>query len=86
MQQEIEKAAALIEAMPHIQAFHDKIILVKLGGSAMDNEASIRLLNKLGFREEGIRRQYGYWKDEYHDVRSFALLKQDWCSSPLNAH
>jgi len=42
MQQEIEKTAALVEAMPHIQAFRDKIILVKLGGSAMDNEESIR--------------------------------------------
>ncbi|MEW6356390.1 MAG: acetylglutamate kinase [Planctomycetota bacterium] len=42
MQKEIEKAAALVEAMPHIQAFRDKIILVKLGGSAMDREESLR--------------------------------------------
>jgi ribosomal-protein-alanine N-acetyltransferase len=44
----------------------------------LNNKASIRLLTKLGFQEEGIRREYGYWKDEYHDVRSFALLRQDW--------
>lgn len=42
MRQELEKAAVLIEAMPHIQAFRNKIILVKLGGSAMDHEESIR--------------------------------------------
>ncbi|NOZ20442.1 MAG: acetylglutamate kinase [Planctomycetes bacterium] len=42
MQKEIEKAATLVEAMPHIQAFRDKIILVKLGGSAMDQEESLR--------------------------------------------
>ena len=45
------------------------------------NDASIGLLTKLGFQEEGIRRQYGYWKDGYHDVRSFALLRQEWLSS-----
>lgn len=48
----------------------------------LDNEASIRLLTKLGFQEEGIRRQYGYWKDEYHDVRSFALLRSEWPPAP----
>ncbi len=34
----IEKAAVLVEALPYIQAFKDKIVVVKFGGSLMDNE------------------------------------------------
>jgi acetylglutamate kinase len=34
----IQKAAVLIEALPYIQAFRDKIVVVKFGGSVMDNE------------------------------------------------
>jgi aminoglycoside 6-adenylyltransferase len=44
----------------------------------VEHEASAGLLRKLGFQEEGIRREYGYWKGESHDLRSFALLCQDW--------
>jgi ribosomal-protein-alanine N-acetyltransferase len=44
----------------------------------LENKASIRLLKKLGFTEEGIRREYGYWKDTFHDLRSFSLLRRDW--------
>lgn len=39
---------------------------------------SIALLQRLGFSEEGILRQFGYWKEAFHDVRLFALLRQDW--------
>ncbi|HOX08765.1 MAG TPA: acetylglutamate kinase [Planctomycetota bacterium] len=35
MDKAIEKAAVLIEALPYIKSFHQKIIVVKLGGSAM---------------------------------------------------
>src|SRR4051812_22222023 len=31
-----EKAKALIEALGYIQRFHDKVIVVKVGGSIMD--------------------------------------------------
>ena len=34
----IHKAAVLIEALPYIQAFKGKIVVVKFGGSLMDNE------------------------------------------------
>ncbi|MFC2015754.1 GNAT family N-acetyltransferase [Chloroflexota bacterium] len=49
----------------------------------LDNAPSIQLLRKLGFKEEGIRREYGYWKDSYHDVRSFALLRPEWVPGVL---
>lgn len=36
VEQAIAKAAVLIEAMPYIRRFRDKIVVVKLGGSFMD--------------------------------------------------
>lgn len=37
-----EKAGALIEALGYIQRFNEKIVVVKLGGSFMDNEDEFR--------------------------------------------
>ena len=39
MERAIEKAAVLIEALPYIKSFHHKIVVVKLGGSAMSDES-----------------------------------------------
>ena len=41
METYVEKAAVLIEALPYIQKFEGKIVVVKLGGSVMDNKAYI---------------------------------------------
>ncbi len=41
MDQAINKAAGLVEALPYIQRFHDKVIVVKIGGSIMDDEAAL---------------------------------------------
>ena len=38
MKQVMEKAEVLIEALPYIQNFNRKIIVVKYGGSAMADE------------------------------------------------
>ncbi len=38
MQKYLEKANVLIEALPYIRKFNSKIILIKYGGSAMENE------------------------------------------------
>ena len=57
MQQYLEKAQVLIEALPYIQRFNRKIIVVKYGGSAMVDEAlkrqvieDVTLLKLLGFK------------------------------------
>ena len=42
------------------------------------NVASIRLMEKLGFSKESLRRGFGYWKGAYQDVFLFALLKNEW--------
>ena len=44
----------------------------------LENTASFKLLQKLGFLEEGILREYGYWKGQFHDLRIFSLLKKDY--------
>lgn len=37
----IAKAAALVEALSYIQRFHDKTVVVKIGGSIMDDESTL---------------------------------------------
>jgi len=50
MQQVIEKAAVLIEALPYIQKFRGETIVVKFGGSIMDDEDGVRaILNDVAF-------------------------------------
>ncbi len=45
-----DKAAALIEALGYIQRFHDKTVVVKVGGSIMDDEPALaRLLVDIVF-------------------------------------
>lgn len=50
MEQAIAKAAALIEAMEYIRQFRNKIVVVKLGGSVLDDEAlRKKLLTDIAF-------------------------------------
>jgi acetylglutamate kinase len=42
MEPATEKAATLIEALSYIQRFRDKVVVVKMGGSFFDDEASRR--------------------------------------------
>ena len=50
MKQAIEKAKALIEAMEYIRQFKDKIVVVKLGGSILDDlDLQRKLLNDIVF-------------------------------------
>jgi ribosomal-protein-alanine N-acetyltransferase len=41
----------------------------------VDNAASERVLEKLGFEKEGVLREYGFWKGKYHDMHMFSLLR-----------
>lgn len=57
MQEVLKKAEVLIEALPYIQKFNRKIIVVKYGGSAMNNEElqknvikDVTLLKLVGFK------------------------------------
>lgn len=43
-----------------------------------DNAASRRLVERLGFRQEGLQREVGYWAGAHHDLTLYALLRRDW--------
>jgi acetylglutamate kinase len=50
MKQAIQKASVLIEALPHIQRFRGETIIVKFGGSSMDNPEVVRdILEDIAF-------------------------------------
>ena len=57
MQDVLRKAEVLVEALPYIQKFNRKIIVVKYGGSAMSNEelqknviTDVTLFKLVGFK------------------------------------
>jgi [ribosomal protein S5]-alanine N-acetyltransferase len=41
------------------------------------NDASVRVLQKIGFLEEGTRRDYLHFKGRFHSFRWFSLLETD---------
>lgn len=56
----------------------EKMELNRIAATVMlENSASMKLLEKLGFVPEGILREYGFWKGEFHDLKMFALLKKE---------
>ena len=46
------------------------------------SEPSMGLLRKLGFQDEGVRREVYYWKGQFHDMRCFSMLRRDWPAQP----
>ena len=57
MEELIEKARTLVEALPYIRAFHDKIVVIKYGGASMKREdlkssfaTDVTLLRFIGMR------------------------------------
>ncbi|WP_089282979.1 GNAT family N-acetyltransferase [Anaerovirgula multivorans] len=43
----------------------------------LENQKSLKLLEKLGFQKEGILRERGYYKNQFWDEYIFSLLKRD---------
>ena len=39
----------------------------------VENTASKKLLEKLGFQSQGVLKQHGFWKGQYHDLEKFIL-------------
>ena len=57
----------------------DTLELHKVCGQALAfNEASIRMHQKLGFRQEGVLRQQYKIDGSYHDIICFGLLCDEW--------
>jgi ribosomal-protein-alanine N-acetyltransferase len=47
----------------------------------LGNYASIQILRKLGFQEEGVLRERLFVHDRFHDVKLFSLLKHEYTSA-----
>lgn len=45
--------------------------------TVLDNPASARVLQHNGFREEGILRDWAFWKGQFKDLRCFSRLRKD---------
>ena len=70
------KAAKLI-----IRYGFEQLNLHRISSSAWSfNERSIKMHLKVGFKEEGRRREAVYKNGVYHDEVTFGLLRQEWNS------
>lgn len=45
--------------------------------TCVENKRSIRVLQHSGFQEEGILRDWGFWKGRFEDLRCFSRLRRD---------
>jgi ribosomal-protein-alanine N-acetyltransferase len=45
-----------------------------------ENAASLKLLRRLGFVEEGRQRQAGFWWGGHHDLVQLSLLRHEYSS------
>lgn len=43
-----------------------------------ENAASLRLAQSLGFVEEGVLREVGFWAGRHHDLVQYGLLRRDY--------
>ena len=50
-----------------------------------ENERSTRALLRVGFRHEGVLRDWHRHGDRHHDVNVFGLLRAEWAEGPLAA-
>lgn len=69
----------MTEALQAIIRFgFDKLAVNRIEALVMPgNTASVRLLQNLGFQEEGVLREYAYFKEGFHDLHCFSLLKKE---------
>jgi len=42
------------------------------------NDASVGLLESLGFQREGARREAAYYRGDYYDMLTYGLLREEW--------
>ena len=69
----------MTEALRHVLSFGFECMdLNRVEAVVFDrNEASSGLLQKLGFLNEGVLREYEFIKDDFVDVHMFSLLRRD---------
>ncbi|MGO8674726.1 MAG: GNAT family N-acetyltransferase [Limisphaerales bacterium] len=50
--------------------------------TVLDNPGSLKVLQHLGFQEEGVLRDWGFWRGSFKDVRCLSLLRRDAAAPP----
>lgn len=77
----------ILRALPALIDFaFSTLRLHRLGADADPrNRASIRVLEKLGFRREGLRRECYFHLGEIQDAMLFGLLQRDWVVCPYDS-
>ncbi len=58
-------------------AFEELRLNCLVAHTVVNNEASERLLRKVGFRQEGVLRQRVYQSNTYWDMKAFSVLKSE---------
>jgi len=48
------------------------------GRCRVDNVASARVMEKAGMEMEGVLRQHVYAKGSFHDMKVYAVLREEW--------
>jgi ribosomal-protein-alanine N-acetyltransferase len=54
-----------------------------------ENVPSLNLLYKLGFQNEGLLRDYGFWNGRFHNLYVLSMLQPEWgtpAQAPLPTH
>ncbi len=76
---ETAKGAGTKLGLTALEFAFDELLLHKVCGQALAfNEASIRMHQKFGFRQEGILREQHKINVSYHDIICFGLLRNEW--------
>lgn len=68
-----EAVTALLDAL-----FHEQVVHRVVATTDVRNEASIRLLERLGFRREGHRLDSYLWHGRWASEYAYALLRREW--------
>ena len=79
LNQQYWRQGIMSEALPAILHFgYEQLGLNRIEALVMtENNASGNLLQSLGFCEEGVLREHDFFKDKFHDMRCFSLLKRE---------
>jgi len=72
----------MAEAVAEIIRFgFEKMNLNRIECTIMPSNArSIRLVERLGFKQEGLLREHSYFNGKFYDDAVFSLLKREWAS------
>ena len=70
----------ITEALSEILKFGFNILEInRIEAEVMQgNTASEKVLEKLGFTNEGVLRDWMYWNDKHYDITMFSILKRDY--------